>query len=315
MLTIREIEYVLTVARQKSISRAAQICNVSQPSLTIALDKLEDNLGFEIFERARNNNIATPKGRELILHFEDIFAQYKKVKQIGKDSLELKIGIIPTVAPYLLPRIVKKLHLQKTQIQFFEQKTETALKNLQDGQLDLVILAFYPKIIPKYLMYEKLYEEEFFFVTHKSVNISINQGLESNKMILLEEGNCINESIEGICDIYNSRQNQNKNASSKNASSKNASSKNASSKNASSKNASSKNDFSATSIEVTKAMICIDNGYGILPKLSLESFEDVRKNFKIKPFYPPKYRQIGICYRKNFADKEVVEDLVKIFKV
>lgn len=277
MFSIREVEYVLAIADHKSISKAAAVCNVSQPALTMQLNSLENRLGFEIFERARNGNVPTPKGRELILHFEEIFSEYKKIKNINNSEAELKVGIIPTIAPYLLPRMIKFLPLLHKQIYFFEQKTEIALKNLQEGNLDLVILAFYPKIIPQDLHYKKLYEEEFYFVTHKSESVSIKDGLKSDKIILLEEGNCINESIEGICEIY-----KNKNA------------------------------FSATSIEVVKAMIAINNGYGILPRLSLESFEDVRKHFKIKPFTPKKYREIGICYRKNFADKKIIDGIVKM---
>jgi LysR family transcriptional regulator, hydrogen peroxide-inducible genes activator len=274
MFSIREVEYVLAVAKEKSISKAARICNVSQPAMTMQISKLENVLGFKIFERAKNNNILTPKGRDLVNHYQKIFAEYQKIKNIGSEA-ELRVGIVPTIAPYLLPRIVKSLPDLQKKLYFFEQKTEVALKNLQEGELDLVILAFYPKIIPQDLIYKKLYEEEFYFVTHKSVSISINEGIKSDKIILLEEGNCINESIEGICAIH-----QNNNA------------------------------FSATSIEVVKAMIAINRGYGILPRLSLESFEDVRQNFKIKPFSPKKYREIGVCYRKGFEDKKVIDYLI-----
>ncbi len=106
MFSIREVEYVLAVAKEKSISKAARICNVSQPAMTMQISKLENVLGFKIFERAKNNNILTPKGRELVLHYQKIFAEYQKIKNIGSEA-ELKIGVIPTIAPYLLPRIVK----------------------------------------------------------------------------------------------------------------------------------------------------------------------------------------------------------------
>jgi LysR family hydrogen peroxide-inducible transcriptional activator len=282
MFSIREVEYVLTIAKTGSISKAAVLCNVSQPALSKQIAKLEVVLGFQIFERERNKNIPTNKGRELLENFEQIFVQYKKIKNINHNQEELRIGIIPTVAPYLLPKIVKNLATLKRQFYFFEQKTETALQSLQNGDLDLVILAFYPKIIPENLLYKKLYREEFFFTTHKSVNISVEEGVNSDKIILLEEGNCINESIEGICNIHQE-----------------------------------KNTFAATSIEVVKAMIAINNGYGILPKLALgNSLENDQKNFNIKPFTPKKYREIGICYRKNssrhFADKNLVEQIAKL---
>jgi LysR family hydrogen peroxide-inducible transcriptional activator len=277
MFSIREVEYVLAVAESKSISLAAKQCFVSQPALTMQLNKLEDQLGFKIFEREKSNNIPTAKGRELIEHFKEIAARHQKIKQINHNKNSLKIGIIPTIAPYLLPRIVKNLSQLPQQFYFLEQQTETALHNLLEGNLDFVILAFYPKIIPADLLYKKLYDEEFFFVTHKSESVSINEGIKSDKMMLLEEGNCINKSIEGICHI-----NKNNHA------------------------------FSATSIEVVKAMIAINNGYGILPRLSLESFTEAREDFKIKPFSPKKYREIGVCYRKNFADKKLVDEIIKM---
>jgi LysR family hydrogen peroxide-inducible transcriptional activator len=286
MFSIREVEYVLAIAKTGSISKAAAACNVSQPALSKQINKLESVLGFAIFERERNKNIPTNKGRELLENFEQIFSGYKKIKNINKSQEELKIGIIPTIAPYLLPKIVKNLSALKKRFYFFEQKTEVALQALQKGDLDLVILAFYPKIISKNLaqnlLYKKLYREEFFFTTHKSVNISVGEGIDSDKIILLEEGNCINESIEGICNIHQE-----------------------------------KNTFAATSIEVVKAMIAINNGYGILPKLALENDQ---KNFNIKPFKPAKYREIGICYRKNSnynskdktGDKNLIEQIAKL---
>ena len=278
MFSIREVEYVLAISKTGSISKAAEICNVSQPALSKQVNKLESVLGFKIFERERSKNIPTAKGRELIAYFEEIFAKYKKIKQISSNQVDLKIGIIPTIAPYLLPKIVKKLPVLKKQFYFFEQKTETALTSLKSGDLDFVILAFYPKIIPADLLYKKLYREEFFFVTNKSTNINIVDGIKSDKIILLEEGNCINQSIEEICDTKNKNQ----------------------------------NDFSATGIEVVKAMIATNNCYGILPKMSLDSD---KINFNIKAFNPAKYREIGVCYRKNFSDKKLVENFIKILKI
>jgi len=281
MFSIREVEYVLTIAKTSSISKASQLCNVSQPALSKQISKLELVLGFQIFERERSKNIPTNKGRELIENFEEIFSKYKKIKNINANQNNLRIGIIPTIAPYLLPQIVKNLATFEKQIYFFEQKTELSLEALREGNLDFVILAFYPKTIPANLVYKKLYDEEFFFVTHKSESISIKDGIKSDKIILLEEGNCINKSIEGICNFYQE-----------------------------------KGSFSATSIEVVKAMIAINNGYGILPKSALENFFDVRKDFKIKPFTPKKYREVGICYRKNFADNDIPKDLInKILQI
>ncbi len=280
MFSIREVEYVLTIAKTSSISKAALACNVSQPALSKQISKLELVLGFKIFERERNKNIPTAKGRELIRYFEEIFDGYKKIKNINSNQEELKIGIIPTIAPYLLPKIVKNLSTLKRQFYFFEHKTKEALRALQSGDLDLVILAFYPQIIPENLLYKKLYREEFFFVAHKSENVSVNDGIKSDKIILLEEGNCINESIEGICNLKPI-----------------------------------KSSFAATSIEVIKAMILGKNGYGILPMLALENG---KKNFNIKSFSPPKYREIGICYRKNFTknseDKNLIEKLAGLIK-
>ncbi len=282
MFSIREVEYVLTIAKTNSISKASQLCNVSQPALSKQIAKLESVLGFQIFERERSKNIPTNKGRELIGHFEEIFSKYKKIKNINHNGEEIKIGIIPTVAPYLLPRIVKNLVALKKQFYFFEQKTEDALQALQKGDLDLVILAFYPKIIPENLLYKKLFREEFFFATHKSVNISVNEGINSEKIILLEDGNCINESIEGICHIHQGKINR------------------------------GQNNFAATSIEVVKAMIAINNGYGILPELALKNDQ---KNFNIKPFKPAKYREIGLCYRKNLTNKKLIDDMVGLLKI
>lgn len=268
MLTIREIEYISAIYQEKSIARAAKTLYVSQPALTMQLKKIEEKIMFQIFIKNRNNIIPTTLGLELIDICSNILDQMKKIELINYNSMVIKIAIIPTVAPYLLSKVVPKIDTKEWKVNFYEYKTLQILDLLSKNALHFGIIAKYPDIDTflynnKHIKYRKLYSEELLFISYIKEEISLKDAMENNQIILLTDGNCLNASIKEICNFASHNSN--------------------------------KYDFSATSIEVVKAMVESKNGCGIIPKFCLN--ENDYKKFNICNIDKNPAREIGLLYQ------------------
>jgi LysR family transcriptional regulator, hydrogen peroxide-inducible genes activator len=281
-MNIRDFEYLIAVDELKSFSGASKKCFISQPALSQQVKKIENQLGFNIFERDKKSIITTVKGAEVIKYAKYIANYYSKINQIGNSEISIKIALIPTICPYLLPLIVDKLHKKLPDIKFYflELKTEDLIKKLKAGEVDIGIVAYFYDLIDDKLDYAKLYDEEFLLVLPKKSELTQSDFpkiIEDKKLILLEEGNCMSDNIKEICSVYNQN---------------------------------SFSDFYATSIETVKSMIRINNGAALLPKLSCKN-ED---NLKILSFEPKKLREVGMLSRKSFDNKWLVNSIQKLIE-
>ena len=275
-MNIRDFDYLIAIDELKSFSAAANRCFVSQPALSQQIAKIEDQLGYQIFERDRKAMITTEKGKEVIRNAKLIMNYYREIKEIGKRQSEIRIALIPTICPYLLPLVVENLNKELPEIKFYflELKTDEVIKKLKSGEIDLGIVAYFPNLFDDKLLYTKLYDEEFFLALPKDSHFTQNDFSEiiaQKQLILLEEGNCMSENVKDICDLYTQN---------------------------------SFSDFYATNIETVKNMIKINNGAALLPELSCQAEEKL----KILAFNPKKFREIGMISRKNycFNDKAAI---------
>jgi LysR family hydrogen peroxide-inducible transcriptional activator len=150
-MNIRDFEYLIAIDELKSFQKAAKKCFISQPALSQQIRKIENQLGFEIFERNRKGAITTDKGSKVIKHAKSIISSFAEIKETGSNMSRLKIALIPTICSYLLPHIVEKFkkNLPNTKIFFIEEKTETLLKKLKDGEIDIGIIAYFDGLIDK----------------------------------------------------------------------------------------------------------------------------------------------------------------------
>ncbi|MFT6077868.1 MAG: LysR family hydrogen peroxide-inducible transcriptional activator, partial [Rickettsiales bacterium] len=132
-MNIRDFEYLIAVHELKNFSRASEKCFISQPALSQQVKKLENKLGFNIFERSNKSIITTVNGQKVIKYAKSIISTYGEIKEINNDQISVKLGLIPTICPYLLPLIVDKLHKKFPKIKFYflELKTEELLKKLK----------------------------------------------------------------------------------------------------------------------------------------------------------------------------------------
>jgi LysR family hydrogen peroxide-inducible transcriptional activator len=277
-MNIRDFEYLVAIDELKSFLLASRKCFVSQPALSQQIKKIENELGFNIFERDRKNVITSNQGKEVIKYAQQILNYYQKLKSIDEKDISIKIGLIPTICPYLLPKIVNKLHdsLPNIKFYFLELKTDQLIEKLKKGEIDMGIIAYFPDLINDKLSYDKLYDEEFFLTLPPNSNLTSDdfpEILSQGKLILLEEGNCISENIKDICSLYNQR---------------------------------SFSNFYATNIETVKNMVKIGNGIALLPKLSLLNEE----NLKIIPFKKKKSREVGLLSRKNFTKNDLLQQII-----
>ncbi|MFT7087433.1 MAG: LysR family hydrogen peroxide-inducible transcriptional activator [Rickettsiales bacterium] len=279
-MNIRDFEYLIATHELKSFSGAAKKCFISQPALSQQIKKIEEQLGFDIFERGGKSIITTKKGEKVIEQARNIIDLFLEMKNINNAQISIKIGLIPTICPYLLPLIVDEMHkiLPDVKFYFLELKTEDLLKKLEIGQIDLGIIAYFANLLDNKTNYSKLYDEEFFLALPKQSKLTekdFPQIMSDKKLILLEEGNCMSDNIKEICSVYDQN---------------------------------NFSDFYATNIETVKNMVRISNGAALLPKLSCLNDD----NLKTMSFTPKKSREVGMVSRKSFSKTKIINQIKEI---
>lgn len=279
-MNIRDFEYLIAIDELRSFVKASDKCFISQPALSQQVKKIEDQLGFKIFERDRKSIITTTKGEQVIKYARLIANYYKKIKEVKNNDYSLRVALIPTICPYLLPHIVDNLRKAMPEVRFYflELKTDDLIIKLKEGEIDFGIIAYFDRLIDDKIIYRKLYDEEFLLALAKDSNLDQNDFskiIEDKKLILLEEGNCISDNIKDICNRYNQE---------------------------------SFSDFYATNIETVKNIIRISNGAALLPELSCIT----ANGMKIMPFKSKKTREVGMVCRSSFDQKDFFEKFAAI---
>ncbi|HJD07040.1 MAG TPA: LysR family transcriptional regulator [Candidatus Sutterella merdavium] len=214
-MTLTELKYVIAVARMRHFGRAAESCFVSQPSLSVAIRKLEEELGVTIFERRTSDISITPIGQQIVEQAQRVLDESRRIIDIaqnGHDPLAapLRLGVILTIAPYLLPNLLTELSDSCSQMPLYleESFTDELLEKLRSGQIDAAIMA--DTIHGTGMMTQTLYQEEFVVAVpshHPWVNRNfVNAGeLKDQTMLLLGSGHCFRDQILGICPDLNRR--------------------------------------------------------------------------------------------------------------
>jgi LysR family hydrogen peroxide-inducible transcriptional activator len=212
-MTLNELRYIVAVAQERSFGRAAAKCFVSQPALSVAIQKLEDELGTPLFERGKNEVTATPVGERIVEQAQKVLeeaARIKELAQAGRDQLVgvLKLGVIYTVAPYLLPDLIPALHERAPDmpLEIEENLTENLETALKSGRVDAAIIAL--PFNPPGVVTEFLYEEPFQVVVplgHKWArrkSVSPDE-LPGEHTILLNVGHCFRDQVLDTCPELN----------------------------------------------------------------------------------------------------------------
>ena len=208
-MTLTELKYIVAVARERHFGRASEACFVSQPTLSVAIKKLEDELNVQIFERGTSEVSVTPIGEQIVTQAQRVLEQTLAIKEIakqGKDPLvgPLRLGVIYTIGPYLLPTLVKQMIKRVPQMPLMLQENYTLklIELLKQGEIDVAIMALpFPETG---LMLRPLYDEPFVVALpsghaweHRS-KIDPDD-LKQETMLLLGSGHCFRDHVLGVC--------------------------------------------------------------------------------------------------------------------
>ena len=286
-MTITQLQYILAVEKHRNFVEAAESCNISQPALSMQIKKLEEHLNVKIFDRSQSPVEITPAG-QLVLNQAKVtikdFNQIYNVVINEFDGLqgEVKLGVIPTIAPYLLPLFLKKFNekFPLLQLNIEEMTTEKITENIQNGTLDIGILATPlalkdTKEIPLY--YEELLayvspENELF--TKKYI---LSDDIDLNNLWLLEEGHCLRSQIENFCEL---KQKQ---------------------------NIVSQLNFKTGSLETIIKLVDKYRGITLIPELAVFDLNEEQK-LKTRRFEAEKpIREISLIIDKNYPRYAIVE--------
>lgn len=206
-MTITQLEYIVALADLKNFSKAADFCSVSQPSLSMQVQKLEDELNLTLFNRKAKPVEPTLEGAEVILKARAILNESTSILSLTKGwstqvNGSVSIGVIPTIAPYLMPKFLSHFQLKYPDltIRIAETTTATIRKGIQEGKIDLGIL-----VTPLHdsLVEIPLYYEELFLYSNvwEEDGAKLKSTLDPKKLWLLEEGHCLSSQVNSICNI------------------------------------------------------------------------------------------------------------------
>ncbi len=283
--SLTQIEYVLAVHKYGHFSQAAKACHVTQPTLSMQIQKLEEELGTVIFDRTKKPILLTARGAKLIEQMRAILVEARKVEEILDEESEAKVegelvlGIIPTVAPYLLPKllpVVAKLY-PRLRLKVLELQTHRIVQSLEEDQIDLGILAT-PLNQPK-IQERSLYWEVFSVMCQKDHKLAqaskIKYAHLPDDIWLLEEGHCLRNQVLDLC------AHRRKGGSPRQF------------------------QFESGSLETLKSLVKSYGGYTLLPALATESLPS---GVKLIPFESPvPAREIGMVtgrqhYKRHLQD-------------
>lgn len=208
-MTLTELRYIVTLAQEQHFGRAAERCYVSQPTLSIAVKKLEEELGVAIFERSKTRVYPTPVGEKVIKQAQNVLEQAAAIKDIvsaGKDQLSspMHIGAIFTIGPYLLPHVIPELQKRAKDMPLYveESYTATLRRRIRQGDLDAIVVAL--PFTEADVVTQPLYEEEFVVMMDRDHPLAKEKQihpdlLNEHNVLLLGEGHCFRDQVLKFC--------------------------------------------------------------------------------------------------------------------
>jgi LysR family transcriptional regulator, hydrogen peroxide-inducible genes activator len=298
-MTLTELKYIVAVARERHFGRAAEACFVSQPTLSVAIKKLEDELNVQIFERGTSEVSVTPIGEQIVTQAQRVLEQTLAIKEIakqGKDPLvgPLRLGVIYTIGPYLLPTLVKQMIKRVPQMPLMLQENYTLklIELLKQGEIDVAIMALpFPETG---LTLRPLYDEPFVVALPSGHAWEHREkidpdDLKQETMLLLGSGHCFRDHVLGVCPEL-MRFSQNADGIQK--------------------------TFEGSSLETIRHMVASGVGITVLPRMSVT---EVRPHaggvdsglLSYVPFDEPvPDRRVVLAWRKSFTRLPAIEAIV-----
>jgi LysR family hydrogen peroxide-inducible transcriptional activator len=282
-MNLRDLQYLVALAETRHFGRAARQCHVSQPTLSAQLKKLEEFLGVTLIERRPRHVSLTAAGQAVVERARRMLRDAEDIRALARarqDPLggQRKIGLIPTLGPYLLPRVAPRLRraLPKLQLMLHEHQTEPLITRVVNGELDLAILAL--PADTQGLQTRSLFAEAFLVAMPDRHRLATRRRLKpadlsGEKLLLLEDGHCLRDQALEVCR----------------------------------KAGTEEQDFGATSLETLRQMVAAGLGLTLLPRLATEGPFGAARGLAVRPFAPPSpTRVIGAAWRRSTTRGEAI---------
>ncbi|OWW20234.1 hydrogen peroxide-inducible genes activator [Noviherbaspirillum denitrificans] len=290
-MTLTELKYIVAVAREKHFGHAAEACFVAQPTLSVAIKKLEDELGVVIFERGGTEISMTPLGSQIVAQAERVLEQTAAIKEIAKQNKDplagpLRLGVIYTIAPYLLPPLVKTMIERVPQMPLVLQENFTTrlIELLRQGELDAAIMAL--PFADQGLVVQPLYDEPFVVALPKqhpwADRSTIRaEDLKSETMLLLGNGHCFRDQVLEVCPEMSRFSTSGDGIA---------------------------RTFEGSSLETIRHMVASGIGITVLPKASVPEVQARDGMLRYVPFSSPSpSRRVVIAWRKSFTRRPAID--------
>ena len=302
-MTLQDLRYVVTLAETRNFARAAEACHVSQPTLSTQIKKLEEELGLALFERTNKRVMPTSAGVELIAQARIVLEEAEKLRQMAHQALDpmagpLRLGVIPTLGPYLLPHLVPQLRTDYPDLSLYlrEDLTANLIERLRTGLLDAILLAL--PIQTDGLELIELFREPFVMALPKDSPLAgksevVETDLVGVPLLLLEDGHCLRDQALAVCGLPQPR---------------------------------GAEDFRASSLETLRQMVAAGVGCTLLPALAANAAGvggtklastklASRELIELRSFAAPvPYRTIGLAARRGFPRMEMVRAFAELIK-
>jgi LysR family hydrogen peroxide-inducible transcriptional activator len=292
-MNLRDLQYLVALAEHRHFGRAAEACFVSQPTLSTQIRKLEDELGVSLVERTPRKVLLTEVGSEIATRAREVLNEVDQIRAVARrtrdpESGTVRLGIFPTLGPYLLPHAVPMVReaFPKLELLLVEEKTEVILRLLREGKLDVGILAL--PLHEDSLHVEFLFEEPFVLAVPQSHALARRQGqlkladLSNESLLLLEDGHCLRDQALEVCHLAG---------------------------------AGERNGFRATSLETLRQMVSAEVGITLLPVLAVKPPVAQSGNLRLIEFKaPPPSRRLAMVWRKSSAMDGFLTRLAEVFK-
>ena len=304
-MTLTELKYIVAVARERHFGRAAEACFVSQPTLSVAVKKLEEELDVKIFERSSNEVTITALGEDIVRQAQSVLDQAAEIKEIakrGKDPLAgvLTLGVIYTIGPYLLPDLVRQSIARTPQMPLMLQENFTVklLEMLRTGEIDCAILA--EPFPDTGLAIAPLYDDPFLAAVPSTYPLAqqesiSTQQLKNETVLLLGAGHCFRDHVLEVCPEFARYASNAKGI---------------------------RRSFEGSSLETIKHMVAAGMGVTLVPRLSVanDALQSPRRRRSDEPYIrylpivepdgsaPPK-RRVSLVWRRSFTRYEAIAAL------
>ncbi len=278
-MNLRDLKYLVALADLRHFGKAADACFVSQPTLSTQIRKLEDELGVVLVERAPRKVMLTAAGLDVVQRARRIVADVEQMREATRRSRDpesgtLRLGVFPTLGPYLLPHVVPTLRARFPQLELLlvEEKSDELLQRLREGKLDAALLAL--PLHDDQLHAEFLFEEPFVLAAPQQHPLARRGALDATELsdetlLLLEDGHCLRDQALDVCRLSGARE---------------------------------KSGFRATSLETLRQMVAAGVGVTLLPALSVHEPIAQPANIRLVPFRgTAPSRRIALVWRKSSA--------------